>query len=116
MAFNVRIYGYRGTSQLPSVQQKQMQADSVQVLVQPYEFAQVLATNGATAVSSAADPSTKVTILRVEVPDAQSIRYEINPPGRSVAAGNQSPILSGRDQFFFGTGWTISIVEASSFP
>lgn len=115
MAFNVRIFGYRGTRQILA-RQTQFQSDSVQVLEEPYEFSEVIATNGATAVSSVSNPATQVQILRVEVPDGQTIRYEINPPSRAVAAGNASPRLSGVDQFYFQPGWTISIVEAASFP
>jgi hypothetical protein len=115
MAFNVRIFGHRGTRQLPVTNPLQMQADSVQVLEQPYEFSQVISVS-AVAASSLADPSTKVQLLRIEVPDAATIRYEINPPGRSVAAGTQSPSLSGKDQFFFGVGWTISMIDAAGLP
>jgi hypothetical protein len=112
MAFNVRIFGHRGTRQLPVTNPMQMQADTVQVLEQPYEFSQVISVS-AVAASSAADPSTKVQLLRIEVPDGQTVRYEINPPNRTTAASTNSPSLSGKDQFFFGTGWTVSLIDAA---
>src|ERR1019366_8661569 len=99
--YNVRVFGYRGVTQLPLILSKQMSTDSVVQLTQPQEFAQVLTPTigAAAAVSSAADPGTNTHILRIEVPDGQTIRYEINPPGRNALAGNNSPSLSGKDQF-----------------
>ena len=116
MAFNVRVFGYRGLEQLHETLPRQFSSDSVHVLVQPYEWAGLLVAGGA-AVSSVAQPAPdKTQILRIEVPDGQSIRYEINPPGRNVAAGNQSPILSGHDQYYFRQGWVLSIIDASGLP
>jgi hypothetical protein len=113
MAFNVRVFGYRGIRQMDNVLPKQFSSDSVFYLDQPYEFSQLLVADVA-AVSSAPDAvHDKVTILRVEVPDGQTIRYEINSPGRNVAAGVNSPSLSGKDQFGFSPGWTISIIDAA---
>jgi hypothetical protein len=121
MSFNVRVFGFRGIQQMKNFNPKQFSADSVYQLVHPYEWAQLLLVNGGTPVASA--PLTggrydQVTILRVEVPDGQSIRYEINPPTREggvVAAGNGSQIHSGNDEFYFNPGWTISMVDAASF-
>lgn len=121
-AFNIRVFGFRGIQQMKNFNPKQFSSDSVYQLVHPYIFAQVLVVNGATPVSSA--PLTggdydQVTILRVEVPDGQAIRYEINPPTRQggvVAAGNASQYHSGLDTFYFAPGWTISAVDAASFP
>lgn len=116
MAFNVRIFGYRGISQIPRVNPQQAANDSVQVLVEPYEWAQLLTTNGLVAQSSAAQAvaTDKTTIIRIEVADGNTIRYEINPPNRAVAASPSSPSLSGKDQFFFGAGWTVSIIDAAT--
>ena len=85
------------------------------VLVYPQEFSQVIAV-GAVAVSSAPDVGTQTNILRIEVPDGQSVRFEINPQGRNVAAGNASPILSGHDQFYFKPGWSVSLIDAAALP
>lgn len=116
MAYNVRVIGFRGITQIPLMLPKQYSADSVFQLVYPYEWSAVLSVSGA-AVSSAAQPAPdKTAILRVEVPDGQSVRFEINPPGRGVAAGTQSPIMSGLNQFLFSPGWTISLIDAASLP
>ena len=49
-------------------------------------------------------------------PDYYGIRYEINPPGRGVAAGANSPSLSGKDQFAFAPGWSVSIADIGAYP
>ena len=119
MAFNVRIFGYRGITQLPIISPKQYSSDTVYQLVQPYEWSAVLSVSG-TPISSSSQPAPDATqIIRVEVPDGQSVRYEINPPNRTggaVNAGNTSPIMSGINQYYFAQGWTISLVDGSSFP
>jgi hypothetical protein len=119
MAFNVRVFGHRGTRQIIEVNPTQYTADSIFVLYQPYEWSQVIATNGAVAVNTISVANDASIVIRVEVPDGQTIRYEVNPPNRTggqVAAGNGSPRLSGIDIFQWGLGWTFSIVEAASFP
>lgn len=117
MAFNVRVFGFRGVQELTKVNPKQFSSDAIHQLVHPYEWRETLVA-GAAAVSSAAQGQTdQTTLLRVEVPDGQAIRYEINPPTRSgglVSAGVNSPKLSGINHFFFGAGWTISIIDAST--
>lgn len=119
----VRIFAYRGMRQIQQILTKQFNSDSVFVLDEPYNWSQVLVTAGATPVSSApvsgaADGVS--TILRVEVPDAFQIRYEINPSGPNASnarvAGNASPRLSGFDNFAWGSGYSISICDAASFP
>lgn len=111
----VRIFGHRGMEQLPINIPKQYTADSVFQLVQPYEFAQTLTSNAATAVASAPTAAPDATqILRVEVPDGQVIRYEVNPPGRAIAASVNSPRLSGINMLYFRQGWTLSIIDASA--
>lgn len=113
MAFNCRIFGHRGITQIHETLPKQFSADSVHVLVQPYEFSQVISVSAA-AASSAPDAGTRTKILRIEIPDGQTVRYEINPPGRNVAAGNLSPRMSGFDQVEFAPGWTISLIDATA--
>jgi hypothetical protein len=117
MSFNVRVFGYRGTTQLPVSLEKAFHADSVQVLSEPYEFGQKLVSNGATPVSSAPDSDhAQVKLLRVEVPDGEAIRYEIGPSGTVRDPGDTSPRLSGSDNFEFAPGWVFSFVDAASFP
>lgn len=116
MTFNVRVFGYRGISQMAQHHVTLYTAESPWFLYQPYEWSQVLATNGPTPVSSVAIPNDGANILRIECPPGQTIRYEINPPQRGVAAGSASPSHAGNDQYFWPKGSTISIVEAVSFP
>jgi hypothetical protein len=119
--FNVRIFGYRGMIQVQQLMLKQYSADAVFLLDEPYQWSQLLAVpGGGAAVSSIVQPvPDDSTILRIEIPDAQQIRYEINPNGPNAVAariaGNTSPRLSGFDQFSWGKGYTISMCDAASF-
>jgi hypothetical protein len=117
MAFNVRMFAFRGIEQIPNVLPKQYSSDSVYQLVYPYEFAQTLSA-GAVAVSSS--PNTladKVVLVRIEVPEGQVIRFEINPPNRPggvVTADVNSPRLTGNNEYYFRPGWTVSVIDAST--
>lgn len=115
MPFDVRIFAHRGLSQIPVIQPTQNREDSVYQLHQPYEWAQKINV-GAVAASSAADANVQVRVLRIEVPDGQAIRYEINPPGRNVAAGTNSPKMSGENVFYFRESFTISLIDAAGLP
>lgn len=114
-AFNVRAFGYRGLRQFPRVNPFQVSSDSVYGLEEPYEWAQLLAVNGPTPPPFITQSPDVSTILRVEVPAAQKIRYEINPPGRGVVVSAVSPGLTGFDNFPWGLGWSLSIADAASF-
>jgi hypothetical protein len=119
MSFNCRIFGHRGIRQMHQTNPNQFSSNGPWMLTQPYEWSQTIQTNGATAVSTAAIPNDAATLIRIEVPDNQTIRYEINMPARpggAVAAGANSASLSGKDQFDWSAGATVSIVEAASFP
>lgn len=119
--FNVRIFSYQGIVQIHQRLVKQYSADSVFLLDEPYLAAQLLAVpGGGGAVSSTVFPvPDNSTILRIEVPDGQQVRYEINPNGplasNARVAGNTSPRLSGFDQFSWGKGYTLSVCDASGF-
>lgn len=121
MAFNVRIYGHRSLEQMPH-KDRQYTGDTVFNLSQPYEWARLISVSGVAASSDPvadANSGAAVNILRIEVPDGQAVRYEINPPNReggAVAANVNSPILSGHDQFYFRGGWTISLIDAAGLP
>jgi hypothetical protein len=118
MAFNVRIFGYRGTRQMPETNPSQLNAAQVQMLVQPYEWSQVISVSNV-AASSTAVPNDAAKILRIEVPDGSTVRYEINIPGRTggaVVAGNASPAHAGRDQFDWTPGATISLIDQLGLP
>jgi hypothetical protein len=119
MAFNVRLFGHAGLTRMKVLSAHQFSSDSVFQLAQPYLWA-----SGPLAASGAANNYTQTAlpvgntrdltdILRVEVPDGQSIRYEVNPPGRNVVASTNSPILTGRDQIKFGVGWQFSFIDAT---
>lgn len=116
MAFSVRIFGYRGLSQIPSALPKEFHADSVQVLSEPYEFGQKMTSNGATVVASTADAGTATKCLRVEVADGNAIRYELGPSSAIRTPGDSSPVLSGINVFEFSPGWLFKFVDAASYP
>ncbi len=115
MAFQVRAFGHRGITQMPNVLPKQFSSDSVFMLSQPYEVGWNLTSNGATVVSTTSDTThDQVKILRVEVDDGNTIRYELGPSGSVRTPGAASPSLSGKDQFEFSPGWIFSFVDAAS--
>lgn len=119
--FNVRIHTYRGIVQVQQRLVKQYNADSVFLLDEPYIASQLLVVpGGGGAVSSTvfAIPDDS-QLLRIEVPDNQQIRYEINPNGplasNARVAGTNSPRLSGFDNFMWGKGYSISMCDAAAF-
>ena len=119
MAFNVRVHGFRGLTQIPLIMPKQYSADSVFQLVYPQEWSQVVVVSAVAASTSPVALPDATQLIRVEVPDGDTIRFEINPPNRTggvKAASTTSPILSGIQQFAFGPGWSISMVDEASFP
>jgi len=116
MTVSCRIFGHTGLEQLVMPTPRQFTGDTGFVLVQPYLFNENL-TAGAVAVSSTSNSDSRTRLLRVEVQDGGSIRYEINPPNREggpVTANVNSPILSGHDQMYFRQGWSISVIDAST--
>lgn len=122
MAFTVRIFGHTGLTRMKVLGAQQLSTDSVFQLQQPYLWNQAVVTNAATPVSSVAGVPAggqpdNTDVLRIEVPDGQTIRYEVNPPARPggvVAANVNSPAMSGRDIIKFGAGWTLSIIDAAA--
>lgn len=116
MAYNVRCFTYRGMRQIPSLLDKQFTSDSVFVLDEPYIASQVISVS-AVAASSSPVSNDGSTILRIEVPDGQQVRYEINPNGPSASnarvASTNSPRLSGYDNFAWGSGFSISLIDAA---
>src|SRR5882672_7901493 len=120
MAFNVRLFGYRGIVQGLIQIPRQDSKDSLFMLYQPYEFAVLGASNGTTPVSLQSPLLAQVDqsrIARVEIPDGNAIRYEVNPPQRTgglVAASTNSPILTGIMQLAWGPGWQLSFIDAAS--
>lgn len=122
MSYSVRIYGHAGLARMTVISAGQFSSDSVFQLTQPYLWTQLLICSDV-AVSSVVNPVPTgqsldaTTILRIEVPDGQSIRYEVNNGlARNITAGVQSPILTGRDQIKWGANFTLSIVDAAGLP
>lgn len=115
--FNVRVFGYRGMRQIPHLNNVQYTSDTVYALEEPYEWSDVVSVNGATMtpVTIIAPANDKSKILRIEVADNAQIRFEINPPGRAVAAGNKSPRMSGIDVYPWSPGYSFNCVDAASF-
>lgn len=116
MAFNVRVIAYKGMRQIQHLLDKQFTGDSVFVLDEPYVWSQVISVSAAAATSApvAGDGS---TIMRLEIPDGQQVRYEINPSGPSASnarvAGNASPRTNGFDNFAWGAGYSVSLIDAA---
>lgn len=116
MAFRVRCFGYPGTAQIPVVLPRQDKADAVQVLMEPYLWKSGADSNAAAVISIGPISPDGAKILRVEVPDGNKIRFEICPPGRTQTVPDQdSPLLTGSDQFMWGDGWIFKFVDAASF-
>jgi len=71
--------------------------------VQPYDWSQVVTTNGATAVNTIAVMPQNfgfndlATILMIEVPDGQTIRYELHSHGSALIARSNSSGHAGSD-------------------
>jgi len=121
MSFNVRLFGHNQITRLHDGVQKALHTDSIYQLKQPYLWASgVLPSTGATPVTytqtaiPAGQTQDTTSILRVEIQDGQSIRYEVNPPNRSVAASASSPIMTGRNQIEFGVQWQFSFIDAAA--
>ena len=112
MTTAVKLFTHRGLVSTPITVTNRDSKDSVYMLEQPYLAAEALSASVAPTSSSPGLAPANTSILRIEVEDGKTVRYEINPPARAAAAGANSPSLSGKDQFHFGVGWTISIVES----
>lgn len=113
---NVRIFGYNGLRMIPKHLPQHFSTDSVQTVNEPYLWKQMLATTDLTPVASVAEINDKAVVVKIEVPDGEKIRYEINPPTRAVVASEESPMLAGIDFFNWGDGYTISIIDAANAP
>lgn len=117
MTFAVRIFAYPGIVAAIQPQIVQQSGDSVFMLRDPYISGQKLTSNGATPVSSVPLP-TGTKLLRVEVDDGNTIRYEMqmgaNSGANVRAASTNSPTLSGREIIFASDGAVFSFVDASA--
>lgn len=114
---NCRIFAYSGIVTAIQPQIVQQSADSVFMLRDPYISGQKLVLNGSTPVSSAPLP-VGTRVLRVEVDDGSTIRYEMqsgaNAGTSARVAGTNSPALSGREILFASDGAVFSFVDAAA--
>lgn len=114
----VRIFGYKGVARIPITNDGGTAGeDSILVLDQPYLWNQLVTTGATSVLSTVASVPSGHTIdptklLRVEVPDGSSVRYELSVNSNTVTATAASPLLTGRDQILFGPGWTIALIDA----
>lgn len=113
MSFNVRIFAYPGIVAAIQPQIVQQSADSVFMLRDPYLTGQKLASNGATEVASAVMPK-GTKLLRVEVDDGNTIRYEVRMGPNVRTASTNSPTLSGREIVFVSEGAIFAFVDAAA--
>ncbi len=112
MTTAVKIFAHQGLVAAATLTTSQDTKDSVFMLAQPYLAREALTAGGVAVSSSAATAPNRTNLLSIEVADGGTIRYEANPPGRSVAADSSSPSLSGKNQIMFGKDWTLSVIEA----
>jgi hypothetical protein len=121
MAYNVRLFGYQGIIQVNQRMVKQYNSDSVFLNEEPCLWSQVISVSGVAAGSTVVnlnpDPT---TIVCVEVPDNQQIRYEVQPQGpmatNARTAGNGSRRASGFFNLAWNPGYTISLIDAAGLP
>jgi len=87
------------------------------MLAPPYIAREMItATTGSAQSSAAALGATGARVLAIQVDPGKRVHYEINPPGRTggpVTADTSSPIIEGHDMIPWGSGWLISLLEAS---
>ncbi len=113
---DVRIYSYPSlmvaavnpSSGRPS-------SDSVFLLKEPYLAGEVLAPDTLTADSSdAATAPSETKMLKVQVQPGKRVYYEVTPGGQTLRlATSSSPIISGDETLFFGSGYRISFLEVA---
>jgi hypothetical protein len=121
MAFNVRIFGYNGLSQMHVSQQRRFAADTVWMAEEPPVWSAVAVSNGSTPVPIVfPGPGTDTArVLGIEVPDNCQIRYELQLLGplasNARTPGNLSRRMSGFDYVNWVAGATFSFVDAASF-
>lgn len=119
--YTVRIFGHRGVTRIPTDRGVEGGTDSVQVLQQPYVWAQALTvtvSGGAVSSTAAGVPAgltiDPTTMLRIEVPDGFIIGYEVNEGQRLVTATSASPRTSVAENIQFGPGYTLSVIDMTS--
>lgn len=118
--FNVRVFVYRGIRQIAQVLPKQFSGDSVMVNDDPTLSSQVIVvTNSGVAYESVPDANDAgSTCAIIEVPDGQAVRYELNQLGPTGSghrnASNTSRRITGDHIVNWGSGFSISVIDAST--
>jgi len=121
MAFNVRVYGYAGLSQMHVSHERRYTGDTVFFAEEPPLWSAMGISNGSTPVSIVfPGPGTDTArVLGIEVPDNCQIRYELQLLGplasNARTPGNLSRRLSGFDYINWQSGATFAFVDAASF-
>lgn len=121
-AYNVRVFGYQGVREIPRLNPKQFASDAIQVNDEPPLWSQVLPmVSGSAAVASTISESPDgATIVVIEIPDGQAIRYELQPTGPTATnartPGNLSRRMAGTEAIAWTNGAILAIVDAGAFP
>lgn len=115
---DVRIFTYSELLTAPVAPSSgRFASDSVGLLKQRYLGRDKVTVNTVTPVSTSALAATQHTkLVHILVDPNTIVHYEIFPEGWSGAiteATAASPFMSGTQLFNFGSGWTISFLEAS---
>lgn len=112
MSFSVRLFGHKGMVQTTIIEPHQVNLDNALMLTQPYLWAQNLTVSGG-AVSSAVMSPDSASVVLVEIPLGQSVRYELNNGSRNVTATANSPILLETSRLPWTSGARLSLMDAT---
>lgn len=117
---NVRIYGYGGLSQVQPLMPRHLSKSIVLLPEEGYQWMQLLPVDNITPQQTAVIIPDRANMIRVEVPDGQSIYYEMNMGGPSASnarlAGPLSPSMVGFEAFPWYPGATISVLSVNVPP
>jgi hypothetical protein len=122
VAFNVRIFGYNGLSQMYVSHQRRFSSDTVWIAEEPPGWSALGVSNGATPVQLVfpGPGADTARVLGIEIADGNQIRYELQLLGPSASnartPGNLSRRLNGFGYISWSAGATFSFVDAASFP
>jgi hypothetical protein len=119
---NVRVFGYNGLAQMHVSQEHRFSSDRTWMPEEPPVWSVLAVSSGSTPVPVVfpGPGSDTARVLGIEVPDGQSIRYELQLLGPTASnartPGNLSRKMTGFEYIAWTAGATFSFVEAASFP
>jgi hypothetical protein len=117
MSATVRLFAYDGVIVMPiGSDNGHLAQHSGFMFKERYKARQTLTVDTGTPQTTAAALSTHagIRLLRVQVESGKRVHYEMTPSGYDAQiADTSSPIISEDETLQFGTGWTISLLEAS---